>query len=177
MRKNILIVGIILMLIASLFVLTGCEKNKEIVLKDNKTGYTTTFKYPESQNFNIVDEDQESGTFVEMTIENQEKNIELEMYYFEESDSSYELSKEGRKDADGYKEYKWNNYEGYIYSVDNNSLYFNVLLHKETSEDDMDIGLFGSLTSINYDESNVPETFDSKDFQDFMNSMEFKIEK
>ena len=176
MKKQILVIGLICMLIVSLFTLTGCEKNEEIVLKDQETGYTTTFKYPESQTFKVTEEDQDSGKFAEMTSENEANNIELEIYYFEESKHIYDDMKDSRKEDEGYKEYKWNNYEGYIYSVDEYSLYFNILLQDETEDSDA-IGLFGSVDAIDYNEANTPKAFDSEEFQNFMKSIEFKIEK
>ena len=176
MKKKILNIGIVIMLIASLVILTGCEKNKEIVLKDNNEGFVTTFKYPESQNFEVTDEDSDSGKYAQMVIENKANNIELEIYYFEESKDSYESSKDTRKNDEGFKEYKWNNYEGYIYSVSEDSLYFNILLQDE-SEDDMLIGLFGSVEGIEYGEGNIVDSFNSEEFQNFMKSIEFKIEK
>ena len=176
MKKKILNIGIVIMLIANLIILTGCEKNKEIVLKDNNEGFVTTFKYPESQAFEVTEEDNDSGKYAQMVIENKTNNIELEIYYFEETKDSYNSSKDSRKDDEGFKEYKWNNYEGYIYSVYDDSLYFNILLQDE-SEDDMIIGLFGSVETIEYGEGKIIDSFESEDFQNFMKSIEFKIEK
>ena len=172
-----LIIGIIVaVVVLSLFLLLGNENKKELVLKDNKTGYTTIFKYPKSQTFEITDEDQEGGKFAEIIVKNEANNIELEMYYYEESKNLYNTIKEDRKEDEGYKEYKWNNYEGYIYNVDDESLYFSILLQDETEESDA-ICLFGSVDAIDYNEANTPEAFDSEEFQNFMKSIEFKIEK
>ena len=176
MKKKILIIGIIIIIIAGLLIVTISNNEKELVLKDEKTGYITTFKYSKNQTFEITNEDKDSGKFVQMTVENKANNIELEMYYFEQSKSSYDSSKDSRKDDEGFKEYKWNNYEGYIYNVSNDSLYFNILLKDET-EDNLAIGLFGSVNAIDYNEANIPESFNSKEFQNFMKSTKFKIEK
>lgn len=177
-KKNlILILGIIIaVLVIGLVFFIKPEKKKEIVLKDNRTGYTTIFKYPESQTFEITEEDQDSGKFASITVKNEEKNIEFEMYYYEESRNLYNTVKEDRKAEEGYKEYKWNNYEGFIYNVDDETLYFNIYLQDETEESDA-ICLFGSVDAIDYNEANTPEAFESEEFQNFMNSIEFKIEK
>ena len=175
MKKQFLKAFVIaLILVTSVFVLTGCESKKEIVLKDDKTGYTTIFKYPENQDFVVTDEDKDSGKFVEMTVENKSNNIELEMYYFEELRTTYDSGKEYNKEDEGFKEYKWGKYDGFIYSVSENSLYFNILLQEENGDV---IGLFGAVSTIDYNNTNITESFNSKDFQDFMNSIEFKIEK
>ena len=177
MKNRILIVALIFTLIASALVLSGCgEKMEEITLRDNNTGYTTIFKYPEGQSFKKTDEDLDSGKYAQITIENETNNIELEIYYFDESKNIYNSSKDGRKDNDGFKEYSWNKHDGYIYNVDEDSLYFNIVLQDETADGGI-IGLFGSISKIDYNESTkIIDSFNSKEFQDFMNTIEFKTE-
>ena len=177
MKNKLLIVFLIIVLIGSAILLSGCgKKMSEITIKDNKTGYTAVFKYPEEQTFKVTDEDQDSGKYVEMTIENEANNIELEVYFFDESKNIYNSSKDNRKDDEGFKEYNWNKHEGYIYNVDDDSLYFNIVLQDETADGGI-IGLFGSVSKLDYNkETKILESFDSKDFQDFMNTVEFKTE-
>ena len=175
--KSLLIVSL---LVLSIFI-TGCDKkeNKEktsnmktVEIKDEKAGINTTFKYNKADGYEVTNIDTDSGKYVQVTVENKEKNIEIEMYYFETLDTSYNKTKDSRSNSDGYKEYTWNGYEGYSYNGDKYKIDFNILLKKDTEK--MDIGLFGTISYIDYNDADVMNVFESEDFQKFMNTIEFK---
>ena len=177
MKKNLKSILVIGLMIIVLFTFTGCGKKdekedlKSIIYKDEKSGYTLTFKAPKDSKFEVKEE-QNTGKFNEMIINNEDLNVSLDIYYVEMTDSSYNSGKEARSADEGYKEYKWNKYDGYSYNGDKYSTYFEVYLDNDNSEGMM-IGLFGSVEYINYDNANVLEAFNSDDLQKFLSSMEF----
>lgn len=162
---------------------TGCGQNKneqsdqssqskEIEFKDNNSGYTLKLKVPVDSQYVVQNIDQDSGRFAKLTMVNKEKNVELQMYYFESTDTSYENIKNDRSKTEGFKEYKWNKYDGYSYLGDKYSVSFNVYLRGENDENRA-VCIFGSLEYTDIDKANVLETFNSDEFQKIMNSMEF----
>ena len=159
---------------------TGCKKDssikansntKIIELNDENFGFKTTFNYPKSDKY--VVKEQSGGKYKEIIIENEKNNLEFDIYYFEMSNSSYDLSKKTRKDSEGYKEYKWGDYEGYIYNVSEHSLNFNIALRKETKNKSL-VGIFGEVSSIDYKGTDVLTSFTSKDIQNLLNSITFE---
>jgi hypothetical protein len=89
------------------------------------------------------------------------------------TNTSYNSSKENRATKEGYKEYKWGKYEGYIYSVDKNSLNFNIML-LDGGDDAMSVNLFGAVYKIKYDGDDImTENFEKDAVQKFMKSIEF----
>ena len=95
------------------------------------------------------------------------------MYYFEILDSSYIGAMDTRKNSDGFKEYKWGNYDGYIYNVSKTSLNVNILLRKETKKKKA-VGIFIEVSPIKYKDADVLELFNSKDIQNLLNSIVFE---
>jgi hypothetical protein len=173
MKKKSLL---LLLLCAVLLVFSGCTKNeakekyKELVYEDEKTGYTTTFKFKENENYVITDDD-EDGKYKQIEIENADLNVELEIYYTDHYTGGYEKQKDNRKASEGYKEYKWNNYEGYIYNADKDKVDFNIFLG---NFDERDVVLFGTLDDIDSTlKTNILEVFNGESFQNFMNSIVF----
>ena len=174
-KKLLLIVSILSILV----IFSGCTKEKkeeekketlkEIVYQDDKTGYKTVFKFKEDEDYKITDTDTD-GKYKEIEIESEKLNIELEIYYTDHYSGGYNTQKENRKNSDGYKEYKWNKYEGYIYNADKHKVDFNILLD---DSGDRDIVLFGTMDYKDSKTYDVLESFNSTSFQNFMNSIEF----
>ena len=177
MKKKTIIV---LLLCALTLVFTGCDKKEKakeveyetIEIKDEKTGYLTTFKYEKGKDYKITDTNTE-GKFVEVEMEAKKLNLELEMYYFEISNTGWTSIMENRKNSEGYQEFTWNGYKGYIYNANDKSLYFNILL-KDGGNTSMSLCLFGEVAAINYNVGKVTENFTGEEFQKFMNTIEFK---
>lgn len=174
MKKKIL-----LLLMFSILFITGCknvkpvDENNKLVIKDKDSGYTIKFSYPKSDNYTTKEE--LGGKFVESIIKNEEKNIKMDVYFFESTYNSFSSTKISRKNDDTFKEYNWNNYEGYIYNADKYSLNFNILLKKDNESNC--IALFGEVSPINYKDADIVEIFNSKDIQDLFNTIEFSINK
>jgi len=187
MKKKLLFV---LMLLSAVTLISGCTSKKEekkeenkkadisegqretITIKDDKSGYKATFTFDKSKKFKVTKTDT-SGKSVDVIIQNQDANIELEFYFVEMSQASYESANKTRKSHEGYKEYTFNKYKGYIYSVSSHNFNFNLLLEEGKSPYNS-ISLFGAIQQINYDkEKSIVEIFESKDVQDFLNSIEF----
>jgi hypothetical protein len=166
-----------LFVLVALLTVVGCTKEKKekkeevetrtLTYTDNKTGYTTEFNYKDGQGYEITDYDND-GKYTEITIKNHKLNFEVEIYYTDVYSGGFEKAKDNRKESDGFKEYTWGKYKGYRYDVDDDDLYFDILLE----EGERDISLFGSFEVE--DEKNVLEAFDSESFQSFLSSMKFK---
>ena len=177
MKKKTIIV---LFLCALTLVFTGCDKKEKaketeyetIEIKDEKTGYLTTFKYEKGKDYKITDT-KTDGKFVEVEMESKKHNLEIQMYYFEISNIGWNNNIERRKNNEGYQEFTWNGYKGYIYNANDSDLYFNILL-KDGGNSSMSLCLFGDIDAINYNKGKVTENFTSEEFQKFMNTIEFK---
>ena len=176
MKRKILVLLIAFMF---LFTVTGCKENKvgkkddrkSIVLNDTTYGFKTTFKYQKDEKYEV--KEVSGGKYKEIEIENKKNNLEFDIYYFEMLDSSYDSSKKTRKESEGYKEYKWGNFEGYIYNVSDHSLNFNILLRKGTKDKSL-VGIFGEVSSIDYKGTDVLTSFNNKEIQDLLNSIKFE---
>lgn len=174
--KKIMYTLAVLVLVVTI---TGCGSKKEkksnnetMTIEDKNNGFKTTFTYPKDKKFEIEDA-KEEGKYKEVIIKNTDKNIKMDLYYFEIYDSSFESAKESRSNSDNYKEYTWNGYKGYIYNGNKYSLLFNILLKGE-SDGKMGVGLFGSVDYLDYNSANVLESFNSSDIQDLLNTIKFE---
>lgn len=175
MKKKILVFFLSLTLVLTI---TGCGKDKKEEKKENaKTltyedgGYKTTFKDTTNGNFELKDVST-GGKFKEVQLVNESKNIKITMYYVEMVDETYEVMENSRLEMKGYKTYKWNNYEGYIYDADKYSLNFNIHLAKKEDKE-YGVILFGEVSAIDSSKANVLEDFNSDEVQKLLNSIEF----
>lgn len=178
MKKKIVLS---LMLIVSLFMITGCgskktEKKKEtkkddsikeIVLKDEGFG-TTTFKYDKDKDYEV--EIKEGGKYKTLVISSEKENFEVEIYHTDTSDDGYNSLKESRSNTDEFKEYTWNKYNGYSYDGSKTGISFNILL-KDGAEAKV---LFGEFDYKDYKTADVSETFKGESVQKLLNSITFK---
>ncbi len=149
------------------------EETSELVILDSKTGYTTTFTYPNEKKYSIK-KTIDTGKFVNVVFEIPEKNLSFDVYYFESTTSSYDTLMENRKGSKGFKEYKWNSYSGYTYNGDKYSVDFNIFLSKIEDTNNM-VGLFGTVEYIDYSKANVLEDFNSEEVQNLLNTVKFKV--
>lgn len=165
-----------LLLVVTLFNLTGCgkkEKNNEdvktndIVISDEGFG-TTTLSYSKDLDYTVNEE--KGGKYKEFTIRSEKENFELQLYHTDIYNTGYNANKETRSKVNGYKEYKWGNLEGYSYGASKDSIKFNILLKDNDGRYKL---LFGSMESIDYNNANIPETFESENIQKLLNSIKF----
>ena len=177
MKKKIVLC---LMLLVSVFMITGCgskkesnkektkkeDTRKEIVLKDEGYG-TTTFKYAKDKEYEIKEET--GGKYKELIISSEKENFELQIYHTDQVEASYEIAKNNRSVREGFKEYTWNKLDGYSYNASKTSISFNILLEDGKV-------LFGVFDAINSDDADMPEAFSGDSIQDLLNSITFKSE-
>ena len=179
MKKKIVLS---LLLIVSLFMITGCGSNKkeekkketkkedtmkEIVLSDKEFG-TTTFKYDKNKDYEVKIE--EGGKYKTLVISSKKENFEVEIYHVDSSDDGYKSLKENRSKTDEFKEYTWNKYEGYSYDGSKTGISFNILL-KDGKEAKV---LFGEFDYVDYKTADIIETFKSDSVQNLLKSITFK---
>lgn len=164
MKKKIIFVSLI---IIGLFITTGCNKkvedNKEkITIKDNKLKYTTTFEYEKEDGFKFK-KNVDGGRFSEIEFDNEKENLTFDMYYTESTSENAKMIKQNRKENQKYyKEYKFGEYKGYIYSDYNDDLYVVITL-KEDIKEKSTVDLFVSIETINYDKDAIVYDMFSKD--------------
>ena len=175
MKKKIII---LLLLVLSVSVVTACgkekpkkEETKTITLQDDKKGYKTTFTYPKTEKYSEPTKE-ESGASSEIDFENEEKDVEFQMYYNTITDKSYETSKEGRSKQKYYKEVKAGKYEGYVYGEYSSGLY--AIFKLEENKDGLDVLLFVTIDRLDTNEDIVVADVFDKELKDFFNSMKFE---
>ena len=180
LKKKILIILVIL----GLFTITGCGKKSDsenqessdnlIKIVDNKDkGYVTTFKTVNDKfiqtnpKYNHVDST-DLGVFITFD-------------YIESSKEAYDYAKThnflgGEYAKDAVKDYKWNNYDGYFYNISENELYFRILLEDDKDNSIVLSGYVGPKVDSENKNEDLTKFVDNKDFQKFLNSIEFKKE-
>ena len=177
MKKKIIL---IILIIVGLFAVTGCNKNSNssenkanslITISSNEKTYVTTFR---SSNDGFVQKDpkysqihsEKLGVFISFDyIESPKETYD---YYKTHNLFGYEYSKEDVKD------YTWNNYSGYTYNVGKKEMYFRILLVDDKENSVVLTAYVGDKHTI--DDLDMSKTFNSKEFQDFLNTIEFKNE-
>lgn len=95
MKKTFLSIGVIAILVAALFVLTGCgEKNEEPLTLvgswQHSSGYTYTFNADKTGTYSI------DGRFMEFTYEDKGDKVSI-LYYGNTKASEYEYKIDGNK--------------------------------------------------------------------------------
>ena len=95
MKKTLLLIGVIAVIAAALFVLTGCGEKKEeakgiIGSWQHKSGYTYTFNEDKTGTYSI------DGRFSEFTYEDKGNSVSI-LYYGNTKASEYEYRIEGNK--------------------------------------------------------------------------------
>ena len=181
MKKKLLFC---LLLILAIFIITGCNNKTEnegeessnslISIVDSKDrGYITTFKTINNKfiqtnpKYNHVDSE-ELGVFITFD-------------YIVSSKEAYDYAKthnflgvEYAKNS--IKEYKWNNYDGYFYSISETEIYFRILLEDDKDNSIVLSGFVGPKVNSSNKNEDLTKFVDSEDFQKFLNSIEFKKE-
>ena len=173
MKKGI----VLLLLVVCMIALTGCgkktttkekEEDKKIVIKDEGFG-TTTMTYSNNKDYKV--EEEHSGKYTTVKVTSEKENFIIEMYHFDISSASYGIGKTNRSDSEGFLEYTWNNYLGYIYNANKSGVNFNIML-KDNSKGSK--ALFGTVSSVNSADENVIETFKSDSVQKLLNTIVFE---
>lgn len=161
---------IVIVLLLSVFIITGCEEEKEkISLVDPVFGYETVFKYDKKDNFSNIKKD-DSGVSKSITFENKDLDVEFQMYYTRLLKKSYDISKETRSKQKYYKEYKFGKYEAYAYGESSSGLYLNILLGVDKTETAK--ALFVSIDRIDSNQNIVVGEVLDKYLIKFFNTIE-----
>ena len=153
MKKKLLFISVLLM---GLFLVTGCGKvpKETISLSDNTLKYKTTFEYDKEDGFGEVTK-KKGGKFSEIEFKNEKENLEFDMYYTETTDVTARNVKDNRKkNQKYYKEYKFGEYDAYIYSNYGDDLYVVITL-KEDMKENKTVDLFTSIETIKYNKDTV----------------------
>ena len=166
-KKYLLLIPLFLLL------LTGCVKDtrKTIVLEDENLKLKTTFYYEEGENYTDFEEET-GGASKEISFENEDLDLEFDMYYNNMRVATYEASKKSRSSQKFYKEYKFGEYDAYQYGNYESGLYLNIVLNKEGEALDV---LFVSLERKDSNpEIVVSDVVAGKEVQKFFNSIKFE---
>lgn len=146
MKKILFNILMIIVLLAGMLGLTGCEgKLKEITLttEDDDTKISATLGYSEKSGITVRDGYDESGKI----FENENEKWELEIYIL--ADTTYDDNKEYGEEEDGYKEIEFNGYKGYIYNYNEEEIDGAILLD-EGKDDNVAKYLSIELSSTDY---------------------------
>lgn len=183
--KRLISILLIIVLLSSLFVFTGCNKVEEkqepkseneveintLEYLDSNSGNKVTFKYLPEEKYEIEDTE-EGGKFLRINLNNEDLNLEISMYLVEDD---YEYDKEANKDSDDFKEYKAGNHEGFMYTESNGLTIQNKILLVPGTEEDYALSMYMYIEKL--DESNetsLVESFNSESFQRFLSSIEYE---
>ena len=184
MKKKLLL--LLFMIPALLLVVTGCNKEekkdntkkketKTIELSDIKFGYKTTFTYDASENYSDVKTDTESGRTTEIEFDNEELDVEFQMYYTDMRSTTYQNTQENRSKQKYYKEYKFGKYKAYAYGEYSSSLNLNILIDTDKDTDMAKIIFIAIHREDTNEEVVMADVVNDTKIQDLLNSI--KVEK
>lgn len=173
MKKKFLFVSVLLI---GLFI-TGCGKTPKetITIKDNSLKYKTTFEYDKEDGFKFKKK-VKGGKYSEIEFTNKKENLKYDMYYSKSTSTTADNIKKNRKNNRYYKEYKFGEYDAYVYGEYNDNLYLIITLKSDMKEKE-NIELFVSIEQINYKKEEVVfDIFNKKTNQEFFKSIKNTVE-
>ena len=154
MKYKIKKISKILICICLLVTITGCGKKKtqyaeqekmetieSIKISDNKSGYTASFSYDNSNEVYNVTIDNKSENYPVINYKNNNTKTELKMktYFYEISKDGYKEELDKYKTSKYYEAKKYGNYPAYTYSKDDdndnkNHIYINIKLNEKNNK-------------------------------------------
>ena len=183
MKRKIIIS---LLIIAGLFIITGCENkdnkntntkakkvaDSELVYEDTTHNTKTTFKY-NKEDFEVTKEEVNLNTNItEIYLQNKKLNIDMRLAYTYYNQSKvYSNMKSSKKELPTFKEYTWNGINGFMYGLGEN--YMNFIIPLEVN-DSNEIILTVLVTPIDDPKTSVLEACKGEVIQDFLNSIEYE---
>lgn len=186
------------------FIITGCttkppqnEDEDEVILTqslsvyDKAHGYYTALYFEDGSGFIMMNPKYliDDAGFQHGTYSNTEMGIEFEAYHREGPVGSLDSLKKKYADSEGYKEYTWNKYPGFVYNANENHLSFALIVDgydteaetkkerpKYTDNGDLipypedpviekEVLLIGKVTCLEDTKCNVKSMFNRKEFQ------------
>ena len=187
MKKVLTVLITITILMASLFILTGCESKKqnngnsngenengssidlEFDFLNHKKTYKANIKLNKGDE--VTEHDEDELDFAR--IENSEKNYVIDLTLSEDAEQAYEQFKSSAEENEVFEEVKFGKYDGY-YSKDGDDMYGYLLL----DNNDSDAYIYLMFDVYLYDEdienNDIQEIYSSSNIQDILNSVELK---
>ncbi|HJJ04677.1 MAG TPA: hypothetical protein OIM45_02185 [Clostridiaceae bacterium] len=175
-KKTIISILIILILLATCLVLTGCGENKkedlnkeEAKLVDEYAPFEFTFKYPKDAGYEFKP-DLKAVPYVTAQLINEEKNIKISFTFDKTGDAGYKSEKESATKQDNYSETNYCELGGYEYRTD--KLYYSSNL-LNTFDENMHYKVTVKVEKNNYNKSeiNLAEVAKSSEIQEMLKSM------
>ena len=185
---------IIAILIAGLFVLTGCKNNDGNSISESNNENSTTeisntnlqshilsleldeneciqvkFDYKKDDDIKITPGEEDYN----VTITNEKKNYALKLSLGDEVESTYYEEQDADKEEDGYTESKFADNDGYYYLFGNSTVMGNVLIDTQTNNDYKFV--FFELSPVEGEVDALP-LFKDQEVQDILCSFGFRYE-
>lgn len=176
-KKIIISILLIIALLATCLIMSGCGKNKEdknketAKLVDEYAPFEFAFKYPKDAGYKF-EADLENIPYVTGKLTNEEKNIKIKFTFDETTDSSFKSSKESVAEKENYAETNYTNLGGYEYYTDKEYLGVNLLNTFEEFRH-MQVTVNMEKYSLKGAEVNLVEFAKSEEFKEILSSMTF----
>lgn len=169
---------LIILVLVGLFTITGCDKNSNssnnssnntIIISSDEKDYKTTFKSGDS---GFTQKDPKYSQ-----IHSEKLGVFISFDYIESPKETYDYYKTHNLFGYEYKDgdvtdYTWGKYSGYTYNVDKKEMYFRILLVDDKENSIVLTGYVGDKHTN--DDLDMVKVFDSKEFQDFLNTIKFE---
>lgn len=178
MKKYIISSLMIVLAIAGLMFLTGCEKenSKNYTLKseNDEFSYEATVKLSEYD----VTSEIEAGETDSVRIENSKDNYVLDLYLDGLYESAYKEDLEDAKESQtNFTETKFGKYSGYTYEDSEGDIVGVILLDSKDQYRNIKIDFMLYLNEENSENSDVKTIYNSSDIQNILNNVEYKSSK
>ena len=185
MKKTVKILLIIAVLLFGLLLLTGCDKAEEKNSSSKSGGFDLEldFKYMndkvykvhmnKNSNDEITEYDEDEPNYAR--IENEKENYVLDLTLDTEAKDAYEqFETSAKEDCDEYHKTKFGKYEGY-YALDGEDIFGYVLL--DESDETFNVFVMFDLYLYDEDDSDIQKIYGSKNIENILNNIEFKVSK
>lgn len=174
MKKSI-VIALIVVLMAGLLFLTGCEKesSKSFTLKSetDEFSYQATVKLSEDD---VTSEIDEGGT-ESVRIENTKENYVLDLYIDGLYADAYNEDKEWAKENQtNFTETKFGKYDGYTYEDSDGDISGYILLDSEDQYRNIEIEFNLYLLDEDSENNDINAIYQSSNIQNILNKIEYK---
>ena len=179
MRKSIISALILVVLIAGLVILTGCENKTEsktytIKSENDEFSYQATVKLSEDD----VTSEIEEGETESVRIENKKENYVLDLKIDGLYETAYNEDKEWAKDnQENFAETKFGKYSGYTYKDPDGDIAGIILLDTKDKSRNIKIEFSLYLNDDSVEGSDIQTIYSSTSVQNILNNIEYKSSK
>ncbi len=176
--------GYMLLLLPMTLLLSGCGNTtintnnndglNKIEIYDEEKGFKTTFSYDESVNYSKVEKDDEDDITAYEFI-NDDLDVEIQMFYVDLDYATYNNIQLSHKNEVNYKEYAFNNFDGYTFGQLDEELDLYIILNDDKEKKNYNL-LYVTINRMDQDEKIVVrEVFDEKELQALFDTIDFEI--